>query len=372
MHMADMISVDTELMELWANKLSSISDAMSQVSSALGRIDTSEEWWTKVKGSRSFRLSDSGKSISFRGAREALSDLRSETGAYAGRMETLSSGIKKAAASFAEAERSNANCDNGSNKSSDAFGEGTDGADKPGFLESLGLVIGNGAKAVISNLKDCAAWWAQDWENKGISYRIANTTMAVVNIALQVGSIAAAWGLTAGSAGLATPAAVLVTTYSVNSIANSVADIWNCLGGDVEQVGKVNFLKSGMEQVGGFVGENLGNREAGENVAGIVYSVGSIASCLVNVGELAKNIKKAPDLAKALTPEAGKGLWDLVSKSPISKLAGDYARLIKDVPAVKDLATCGNLIWEASKNAFDVGKDAVDIANDTVEFAVSF
>lgn len=118
--------------------------------------------------------------------------------------------------------------------------------------------------------------WTKAWK----------TGAAVLSITGAVMATAASWAV-AGSTGFGAPGAILVTGYSVNSIANSGTDLYNMWFGNQSEVGKVNYLKTGLSEGYGDLTEMLcGNREVGEMIGKGVYTVGNFTSAVVSARSL--------------------------------------------------------------------------------------
>ena len=102
--MANKIRVDTSDLERWSSKLAEVSEALTEAAEALGRVDTDDDWWRKVRVKESFRLRDEGGSVSLSSARSAVSQLERTLERYQQRVNKLSNAVKKAGVDFANTE----------------------------------------------------------------------------------------------------------------------------------------------------------------------------------------------------------------------------------------------------------------------------
>ena len=180
------------------------------------------------------------------------------------------------------------------------------------------------------------------YQEKGVVYKVVKTGAAVVSTVGACTSIVASWGAAIGSGGMAAGLAAVSTTYGLNTIATSFADIYNCWGGDVEMVGKENFLKESMEAIGGAIGGVLGSEEVGENIAGAVYAGGSLLSIINNISVLSDKVTQLDDYGMTLKEGASQlkkgldGVVDIVTHSPVSNVKLDLALLSHQVPELMD------------------------------------
>lgn len=143
--------------------------------------------------------------------------------------------------------------------------------------------------------------------------KVWKTGAAVLSIAGAGVATAASWAVAGSTAGFGAPGAVLVTTYSANTIANSSTDLYNIWFGNQSNVGKVNYLKTGLSETGGAVAEMLGgNRDVGETIGKGVYSVGNFASAIVS----ARSFSLYHGGGSALTSQGDEIKNKLLGKSP--------------------------------------------------------
>ncbi len=268
-------------------------------------------------------------------------------------------------------------------------------------IDSLKNGICAGVNAVSRNLNECKAYWVNNWNSKGWFYKTVKATGAVLSIVGSVAIAVSAIGAAIASGGAAAPVAVavLLTLYNGNSVANSVADLCNIFGGDVNQVGQTNFLKSGLKLGFGKAGELVGYREAGEKVGEIVYTAGSVASTVLSlrqlVGkviqtdslELGNSVKSAASAIKgawtqnaAATFEEAKigisGLTHIATKVPLREvglqvklLTGHLSSLESTIQGMQLLSTMKqvSMISETVGTAtklIDTGVDVLNLSNE--------
>ena len=260
-----------------------------------------------------------------------------------------------------------------------------------------------GASAISKNLSDCKAYWVNNWNNKGWFYKTVKATGAVISIVGSVAIAVSAIGAAIASGGAAAPVAVavLLTLYNGNSVANSVADLCNIFGGDVNQVGQTNFLKSGLKAGFGKAGELVGYKEAGEKAGEIVYTVGSVASTILSLKgligkvkqtnslELGNSVKSATSAIKsawtqnaAATFEEAKigaqGLAHIATKVPLNEvglqvklLTGHLSSLESTIQGMQLLSTMKqvSVVSEAVGTAtklIDTGVDVMNLSNEAL------
>lgn len=201
----------------------------------------------------------------------------------------------------------------------------------PGFFTSLVVdFAGNvasgfktGVAAVVDVVQDSVAFWVEDYQSKGLTYKVIQSVSAVVKIAASVTACTAMWSSVLGTGGGSVPVAALSTIYTANSINSSLSDLKNLWGGDIDQVGEVDLLEEFLTFSGGEIGEMLGNRELGETVGNGVYALGSITITLNELSVLSDKITQAPNFApwSDLSGEiktGAQGIWDIATNSPIS------------------------------------------------------
>lgn len=132
--MADKILVDTERLNDWASQMSSVSGAISNARAMLSRVDTGEEWWSKVHIDRSMRLRDADSTLAFGNARTSVSAMMRTLNEYSDRLADLSKAVRSAADGFEDAE-------NTIGSHIEGCGEGTD-ASEGAFSGAVGKAFG--------------------------------------------------------------------------------------------------------------------------------------------------------------------------------------------------------------------------------------
>lgn len=254
---------------------------------------------------------------------------------------------------------------------------------KADIIEASNAVVETwktGATIVKNSITSCVSAIKEDWESKGITYRIANGALAVAKIVGGVATVACAVAGTGITAGLGTPATVLVGTYGANTAISGFADLFNSITGNVDAIGEVNLLESGFKGVCGQVGEWVGNREIGESVGKAIYTVGEISTIVVSLGNLAGQIKQAHSAAGTLgesfnkakvmvanaskeVPNAVKQLGGIITKTNISEIPYRMAQLTSSVPAINAVISDVSLInkgVEAGSKIIDKGIKVVN------------
>ena len=268
-------------------------------------------------------------------------------------------------------------------------------------IDGLKNGICAGANAISKNLSDCKAYWVNNWNNKGWLYKTVKATGAVVSIVGSVAIAVSSIGAAIASGGALAPVAVacLLTLYNGNSVANSVADLYNIFGGDINQVGQTNFLKSGSKWLVGKAGELVGNKEAGEKAGEIVYTVGSVASTILSLKgligkvkqtnslELGNSVKSATSAIKSAWTQNAAATFEearyavsqlayIATKVPISQVGlqfslftGHLASLESTIQgmqllsAMKQIDVIGEAVGTATK-LIDAGIDVINLSND--------
>lgn len=230
------------------------------------------------------------------------------------------------------------------------------GAEKTwGFVKNTAGTIKDGYVTIFNYLKDT-------YNNKGWFYDVVQYGKSAVSIAANVATAVVAIASIAGSGGLSTPAAVATIIYSVNGISNSIADIVNVATDNHDKVGGVNFLKTGLSGVGGWIGDKLGNEKIGEIIGTGAYYAGSVYTMVANI----KNaIAKTKQIDKVKFKDAYESVKKLGSeKVSVSKIMTTdigklkvQSALMKKVPEYKDFF---NFV-DNMKQYKNVLKDAVEI-----------
>ena len=254
---------------------------------------------------------------------------------------------------------------------------------KSDIIEAANAVVDNwktGATIIKGTLSDCVSAIQEDYKAKGTSYRILNGIKAVGDIVVGTTTVVCAVAGTGVTAGLGTPATVLIGTYGGNQAISGFADLFNCITGNVDDVGEVNLLKSGLSGVCGQAGEWLGNRELGESVGESIYTIGGLTSTVVSLGNLSGQIKQAHSSGKTLSqsfeatkamfskaskelPDALSGVGYIATKSNMSSIPYNLSLLSKGLPNINAVISDVNLISKGvdeSKKIIDAGIDVVN------------
>lgn len=263
---------------------------------------------------------------------------------------------------------------------------------KADIIEASNAVVENfktGATMIKGTISNWVSAIKEDYEAKGTSYRIIKGLGAVVDIAVGTGTLVCAIAGTGVTAGLGAPATVLIGAYGGNQAISGFADLFNCITGNVDDVGEVNLLKSFSTGVCGQAGKWLGNREMGESVGEAIYTIGGITSTVVSLTNLSGQIKQAHSSGKTLSQsvettkkmvaDASKeisGVFSKVGKAngisdagyllkncKISNLKYEITMLSKQLPSVCKIVSDANLVTkgvEESKKIIDAGIEVVN------------
>ncbi len=199
-----------------------------------------------------------------------------------------------------------------------------------------------GASFISGKISDCAAAIQESWESKGGVYRFVKGVGAVADIAVGTASLIGAIAGTGITAGMGTGATVLVGAYGVNKAISGIADLVNCITGNVDAIGNVNVLKSVSTGVCGQVGEWLGDREIGESVGSAIYTAGELATVVVSIKNLAGQIKQSATAANTLSESVQK------AKNLVSGASKEASKAVNGVGAI--LKDCGSKIVSTVSN----------------------
>ncbi len=424
--MADRIRVETGCFEDIALRLKGLASSLNQLEGELRSVQIDRISGAEVSVQLPYgSLKSVGCGIRSGNAQSCLRNLAAGIGKLDERIGVISQNVKEAGLCFSNTERMLTRRFEGlgvqdglwkyGSAQNGAYGGGISGwfdafGDKLcSAVDSLKNGICSGIGAVQKFLGDCKAYWEDNWNNKGWIYKTVKATGAVLNIvgsvAVAVSTITAAVAAVAGSGGAAAPVvipvvtAVLATLYNGNSALNSVADLVNLFGGDINQVGQVNLLKSGLTAAYGKAGELVGYKEAGESVGEMVYTVGGVTSAILSVKQLAGkviqtnslNLGKTGTSAANAIKEAWKqnaaptmkeakfalsGVKDLFTKTPISQvrlqaslLKGQLAMMESTGEGMKLLSVIehAGIVNEATKTATQLVDAGIEVANLTNE-----
>ncbi len=98
--MADMIRVNTELLDRCANELKQAARGFDDAASILAGLNTGEEWWTKMGRFQALTLQDEGGSVQLGDAGAAVRSLTATMRRYNGRMTRLGDSTARVASMF--------------------------------------------------------------------------------------------------------------------------------------------------------------------------------------------------------------------------------------------------------------------------------
>lgn len=391
--MADRIRVDTEQFNKWSRMLDGVADDVQSVRSKLLRIDTSAEWWNEVRtsvGGQTFRRAFAPGTFQPLGCgvgggtvsgRTTVSAMAASLSAYSKDIDAVSQKVAAARNCFENTEAKIISA-------IDALSAGTgqDEASVGASLHASDLEQGvsivdifsdwfsklkTGAQVVSGKLSDWKSAIVQSWKDKGTIYRIVKGVGAAVQIVGGVATVVCAIAGTGVTAGMGAPATILVGAYGANSAISGIADLWNCITGDVDKIGNVDALKSGMSIIGGQVGKWLGNEQIGQSVGEAVYHAGSIATVVYTMKNLGDKIiqskhagtslkqsieltKETLQKAKGEVSQGLKGVWDIATKTDLSMLRHDFKLLEYTVPNIVKVASDAELIKKGVVNGYNL------------------
>lgn len=153
--------------------------------------------------------------------------------------------------------------------------------------------IETGVAKVTNAISGGVSWFLEEYDKKGLLFKVVSTGVAVVSVAGAIASIVAVGALTAATGGATVPLLVLASAYSAFSIVDAIDDLYNCWGayGDVNKVGHTH------------VGEDMLVDVLGENVGSTVYNMGSIVYMLTNVTAATASLVNSPAIIKDTVKE---------------------------------------------------------------------
>ena len=250
---------------------------------------------------------------------------------------------------------------------------------KNAFMDMLDN-LKTGAVKMWGSLKDCIAAFQADWEAKGLSYRIIKGAGAVVDIIVGTAAVVAAATGTGITAGVAAPVAVLIGTYGANQAISGIADLYNCITGNVDDVGNVNLLKSLFSWTGGAIGSLVGGQEMGERVGEVIYTAGELTTTVVSLKNLAGKIAQSKTAASTLKQSASAagdmlskasgevrqgmdGLGYILTKVNLRDVPYQFAQFTKTIPNIMDVVSEVSLIEKGVSGASKIINAGVDCIN---------
>lgn len=143
--------------------------------------------------------------------------------------------------------------------------------------------------------------------------------------------IAGAVAVLAGTAGGSAPLAIMDIITAGNDIINGASDIVYASNEQYDMVGKTNFLKDKLVENGGIIGEQLGNKELGEQFGDIVYKGVDLVTFLDGADKMLKSLGKANMIATGKVGSAfifGKTSFDDIKDKSFMKIMYDAAKSI--------------------------------------------
>lgn len=393
----DKIRFSSEMLEDIIKQLQQTQSAFqsqkAKLSAICSNLDRQSGGELQLSGSISLRC---GVSIGSGSVKSMLSDFDKAINACSGDIGGLSQSLGNVCDMFTETEKRIMNRFNGmsaaeASRYAGAVNVGAAVAGNASQTQSLGQQLKNaflnyvdnwktGASIIKGKFEDLTAAFAADWNAKGLSYRIVNGLGAVVNIVTGAATVVSAIVGTGITAGLGAPATAVIGTYGANTFITGLADLYNCTFGDVNNVGQVNLLKTGLTKIGGQIGEWFGNRSAGEAVGEITYIAGGLTSAVVSLKNLSGQIKQAGsagntlsqsvDAAKKMFSDAKKevssafsGLGYLFTKCDVRDLGTQFTLFKKSIPGISSVIADAKLVEKGVSGAKKLIDAGVEITN---------
>ncbi len=138
---------------------------------------------------------------------------------------------------------------------------------------------------------------SKNWYVEKTKKKINAYGKAAWKIGKRVIKIAGAVAVLAGTAGGSAPLAIMDIITAGNDIINGASDIVYASNEQYDMVGKTNFLKDKLVENGGIIGEQLGNKELGEQFGDIVYKGVDLVTFLDGADKMLKSLGKANMIA---------------------------------------------------------------------------
>lgn len=304
--MSDRIVFNSDSLIRASSQLEEMARVIADVRSGLNHISTSEEWWTKLR-------------INGGSAREMMQEVRNNAQRLRISGKALSVGVSWARQMLEEAERQAIHTaetigqpDETEETKQAKEEKSSSGFDLWGGLCKIWDGLKTGAKKAGKAVCSLASFLVDDWNNKGFTYRLVKGAGAALKIVGGVATTVCAVTGTGITAGLSAPVTAVIGAYGVNDIFSGIADLKNCITGDVEDIGKFNPLQSISTGVMGQVGEWFGSREIGESIGDALYQAGSITTTVISLKNVGSQILQSP----TATSKTGlSGLQDSMAKA---------------------------------------------------------
>lgn len=191
------------------------------------------------------------------------------------------------------------------------------------------------AKAVTTKVSNAVSAVKKSYEEKGWAYDAVQYGKSAIKLGKAavklVGAVAAA------CTGVGIPIAICEVISAGNDIINSVTDIRYVYTDQYEMVGTTNYLKDTLVQNAGYLGEMVGNKEAGEFVGKLSYYALDVVSLLDGTSEMLKSFGKVNTIVTGSTGYSHIWGWtsfdDVVGKSDaeiVIKCAKKVKSVLKD------------------------------------------
>lgn len=237
-------------------------------------------------------------------------------------------------------------------------------------------------KDTAGNIKDgfvnAYNYLKDSYNEHGWVYKAVQYGKAAITIIGSTAAIVTAVASIAGSGGLSTPAAIATIIYSLNSINNSFTDISNVYNDNYDKVGNVNWMKERMADVGGWVGEKLGNEDIGRAIGTGVYHVGSLYTVVANLNNTFQGVKQVDSVKTGDVLNGVKKLGKenfYISDIPQWKYQVAMLKTVDDYKPLFDFAGNAKVYSKAFLDtvdfAFGVGEAGIDVYNVATDGNVS-
>lgn len=339
------IKIDSSLLDKQIAEMRIIEKSLEQISGHISRTRSGLNW--QIAGSSQIRLKIDNSS-------KIVSNYSRTVNAYHQMLQSASSKYQRTEKSARNGTFSTKVGTKGTHRAGKGKTKSNPWWNQIKIQASLPISIKVGAGPVFKGISKVVSGAIDSYKKKGIVYRGVKIGVAVAASIGAVAGAAAAWGMTAGTAGVGFVPACIVTAHAANTVANSFSDIYNCIFGDVEQVGEVNCLKT-LEQYA-----------FGDKAGEVIYNTGSMISAVASLDALRGQIIQAPDMGKAIQGAgselsvAGQGIVGLAGdvlsgKMHLGEVGYQIHLLSKEVKNITDLTKCVGILA-------DVGKKTKDIA----------
>ncbi len=225
------------------------------------------------------------------------------------------------------------------------------------FWDKVKEAYGN----VVQAGRDCVSWVKEkfdeaieSYKNKGTVYKWVQYGKAALKVGSGIVKMAGALATIFGTAGGSIPLAWTTLLSGGNDIINGLADMTYVHYEMYDDIGTTNALKQALQSGGGYVGEFLGNREAGELLGNTLYTGFEAVTFLNGVDKMIKSFGRA---------EA------YITNAPVhSKILGDIT--IGDMfDSSGNRYSFGDIIYDLGKGVYSSLKSAFKFGGEIGELA---